>query len=316
MKKVCWLSPSTLPLCAQVKITPQGKDKVSVEIDGKPFTDFYIGADERQAVSAPAAHGRRQDRHPRLPDGHRHPGRSARPSAPSRAVVHARRRQRLRLLGQRGFAEGRRQRQGHGWCWNGWIRSPRARNRRLQRELRMEDSDRRDAADREPQDDVLLRSATAHDRFRHHAVAAGGGHVRRYEGGHVRHTPGGAARRGPAEGYCFAQAHGQDGQRANKSGEKNVWGKRVGVAGLLRARSMAPRSGSRCSTTRRTRATPTYWHTRGYGLLANNIFGVHDFESDQSRDASLTIRPGQPLRFRYRVIIHPGDVNGGNPRRV
>src|ERR1035438_1960810 len=33
----------TLPLCAQVKITQQGKEKISVEIDGKPFTDFYIG---------------------------------------------------------------------------------------------------------------------------------------------------------------------------------------------------------------------------------------------------------------------------------
>src|ERR1700754_3685267 len=28
---------------AQVKITAQGKEKVSVEIDGKPFTDFYVG---------------------------------------------------------------------------------------------------------------------------------------------------------------------------------------------------------------------------------------------------------------------------------
>ena len=35
----------TLPLCAQVKIAQQGKDKISVEIDGKPFTDFYIGPD-------------------------------------------------------------------------------------------------------------------------------------------------------------------------------------------------------------------------------------------------------------------------------
>ena len=45
-----------------------------------------------------------------------------------------------------------------------------------------------------------------------------------------------------------------------------------------------------------------------YGLLAANIFGVHDFEADKSRDGSLTIRPGQPLRFRYRVVIHPGNA--------
>jgi hypothetical protein len=34
-----------LPLGAQVKITPQGADKVAVEIDGKPFTEFFIGPD-------------------------------------------------------------------------------------------------------------------------------------------------------------------------------------------------------------------------------------------------------------------------------
>src|SRR5215475_5624504 len=33
-----------LPLCAQVKITPQGSEKIAVEIDGKPFTDFYVSA--------------------------------------------------------------------------------------------------------------------------------------------------------------------------------------------------------------------------------------------------------------------------------
>ena len=43
MKKVLLFIALTLPLCAQVKITQQGKDKISVEIDGKPFTDFYIG---------------------------------------------------------------------------------------------------------------------------------------------------------------------------------------------------------------------------------------------------------------------------------
>ena len=34
-----------LPLCGQVKITP-GVDKVAVEIDGKPFTDFVIQGED------------------------------------------------------------------------------------------------------------------------------------------------------------------------------------------------------------------------------------------------------------------------------
>jgi hypothetical protein len=59
---------------------------------------------------------------------------------------------------------------------------------------------------------------------------------------------------------------------------------------------------------------PAYWHARAYGLLAANIFGLHDFERDPSRDASLSIRPGQPLRFRYRVIVHPGDGNAAGIR--
>src|ERR1035437_4746511 len=43
MKKVLLVIALTLPLCAQVKIAQQGKEKISVEIDGKPFTDFYVG---------------------------------------------------------------------------------------------------------------------------------------------------------------------------------------------------------------------------------------------------------------------------------
>lgn len=52
---------------------------------------------------------------------------------------------------------------------------------------------------------------------------------------------------------------------------------------------------------------PTYWHARGYGLFAANIFGVHDFLNDKNQDGSMSLAPGQSLRFRYRVIIHPDD---------
>ncbi len=52
---------------------------------------------------------------------------------------------------------------------------------------------------------------------------------------------------------------------------------------------------------------PTYWHSRAYGLFAANPFGVRDFENDKSKNGSVTLEPGQSIRFRYRVIIHPGD---------
>jgi hypothetical protein len=54
-RKVLVVIALTLPLCAQVKITQQGKDKISVEIDGKPFTDFYIGPQTAKPYLHPMA---------------------------------------------------------------------------------------------------------------------------------------------------------------------------------------------------------------------------------------------------------------------
>ncbi len=53
---------------------------------------------------------------------------------------------------------------------------------------------------------------------------------------------------------------------------------------------------------------PTYWHARGYGLLAANIFGVKAFSKDPGANGSLTLEAGGSLRFRYRVVIHSGDA--------
>ncbi len=44
MKAVfCLLLAATLPVCAQVKIT-QHSDRISIEIDGKPFSDLFVSA--------------------------------------------------------------------------------------------------------------------------------------------------------------------------------------------------------------------------------------------------------------------------------
>jgi hypothetical protein len=43
-------------------------------------------------------------------------------------------------------------------------------------------------------------------------------------------------------------------------------------------------------------------------MFAANIFGVRDFENNKSMDGSLALQMGEELRFRYRVIIHPGDA--------
>jgi len=57
---------------------------------------------------------------------------------------------------------------------------------------------------------------------------------------------------------------------------------------------------------------PVRWHARAYGLFSANPFGVSAFTNDKSQDGSLTLEAGKSLRFRYRVIIHEGDVKDAN----
>jgi hypothetical protein len=58
-------------------------------------------------------------------------------------------------------------------------------------------------------------------------------------------------------------------------------------------------------------AHPTYWHARGYGLFAANPFGAHDFTSGAAASGAMTMEAGKSLRFRYRVTIHAGGTDAG-----
>lgn len=91
------------------------------------------------------------------------------------------------------------------------------------------------------------------------------------------------------------------------TGEKNIWGKRsnwVDYSGEIGGEHLGIAILDHPANPRH----PTWWHARGYGLFAANIFGLHDFENDASKDGSLRVAPGEHLRFRYRVIVHPGDA--------
>lgn len=92
-----------------------------------------------------------------------------------------------------------------------------------------------------------------------------------------------------------------------KQTEKNVWGKRspwVDYDGPVGSRTVGVAIFDNPGNPRH----PTYWHSRAYGLHAANPFGVHDFTGDKTKDGSLTIEPGHSVRFRYRVVIHDGDT--------
>jgi hypothetical protein len=52
---------------------------------------------------------------------------------------------------------------------------------------------------------------------------------------------------------------------------------------------------------------PTWWHVRDYGLFAANPFGVHDFEKQPAHAGDLKVKAGESVTFRYRFYLHSGD---------
>jgi hypothetical protein len=88
------------------------------------------------------------------------------------------------------------------------------------------------------------------------------------------------------------------------SGMQAIWGKPspwVEYSAALEGEPVAVRITDHPDNPRH----PTRWHARDYGLFAANIFGLHDFLNDKSQDGSLTLQPGERVRFRYTVRIAP-----------
>ncbi len=97
--------------------------------------------------------------------------------------------------------------------------------------------------------------------------------------------------------------------------EKNVWGHQanwVDDYGTVEGKQLGVAIFDHPGNPRH----PTYWHSRAYGLMAVNIFGLHDFLNDKTKDGSLTLKPAETLRFRYRVVVHPGDTAAANIARL
>jgi Family of unknown function (DUF6807) len=89
-------------------------------------------------------------------------------------------------------------------------------------------------------------------------------------------------------------------------GEPQIWGKRanwVDVDGVIDGQTL----GVAVFDSPKSFRHPTYWHARGYGLLAANPFGLSFFFHDPHQDGSCTIPAGKSVEFRYRVFIHDGD---------
>ena len=90
--------------------------------------------------------------------------------------------------------------------------------------------------------------------------------------------------------------------------EKNVWGKRadwVDYDGTVDGQKV----GIVIFDNPQNFNHPTRWHARAYGLFAANPFGLKDFDPKAEGEGGHSMKPGDSLRFRYRVIIHPGDFS-------
>ena len=93
-----------------------------------------------------------------------------------------------------------------------------------------------------------------------------------------------------------------------QSGEKQVWGKPAEWCDLSGQINGKPYGVAVLDHPKNPRH-PSTWHAREYGLLAANIFGLHDFDKTVKKGTGdFTIEPGKTATFRYRVVIHEGDA--------
>lgn len=91
-----------------------------------------------------------------------------------------------------------------------------------------------------------------------------------------------------------------------RESEAQIWGKRanwVNVDGVIDGQTL----GVAIFDSPKSFRHPTYWHARGYGLLAANPFGYSFFFHDPKQNGSYTVPAGKSINFQYRVFIHDGN---------
>jgi hypothetical protein len=91
-----------------------------------------------------------------------------------------------------------------------------------------------------------------------------------------------------------------------RQSEAQIWGKRanwVNVDGVIDGQTL----GVAIFDSPKSFRHPTYWHARGYGLLAANPFGLSFFLRDPKQNGGYTVPAGKSINFQYRVLIHDGN---------
>jgi hypothetical protein len=303
MKPFLCLLVLALPLCAEVKLTQHDSHDISVVIDGKPFTDFFVGSDAPKPYLFPlrAASGKIVTR-----------GYPIDPNVPGETHDHPH---------HRGLWFTHGDVNGYDFWANEPSQNSPKKGKILLKKIVQAKSGAKSGAieatfDWLAADTPILeehRTMTFYDNPTMRIVdfdlalkalqKVTFGDTK--EGTFAIRLAAGLEepqKRSPAEPKRTGKMISDQG----KEGEQNVWGKKsswVDYFGELEGEKLGIAILDHPQNPRH----PTYWHSRSYGLFAANIFGEHDFFNDKTRNGSMTLEPGQPLRFRYRVIIHPGD---------
>jgi hypothetical protein len=95
-----------------------------------------------------------------------------------------------------------------------------------------------------------------------------------------------------------------------KSGMKDVWGHQsnwVDYSGEVEGEKVGVAIFDHPGNPRH----PTYWHARDYGLFALDPFGRKAFDPS-AEESHWVLEQGKSLRFRWRVVIHPGDAESAH----
>jgi hypothetical protein len=293
-----------LPLAAQVKVT-QGTDRISVEIGGKPFTDFFVSADVNKPYLHPlrSATGKVVTRYfpMELVEGESRDHPHHRGLWFTHGDVNGldfwanetRDAKKGRVVLKKVVDLKSGKKEGLIATTFDWV-DPNGKPL-LTESRRMVFSG--DAASRTIDFDIAL---TAVEKVKFGDTKEGTFAIRL--------TPSleEPSKRNPKATGKMITAEGRE-------TEANVWGTRspwVDYSGEVGGEPLGITIMDHPSNPRH----PTYWHSRAYGLFAANMFGVRDFEKDKTKDGSLTLEPNQTLRVRYRVLIHPGrTANAGIP---
>jgi len=282
-----------LPMCAQVKFT-QSPEKIEIEINGKPFSTFYIGGEAPKPYLAPL----------RTADGMVITRRFPMEKIEGETKDHPHHRglwfthgdvnkidywmNEAGYKGKHGTVKLDKVQQLKGGKKEGTLRASFIWNTDTGSPLLREDRTMTFHADPQMRIVDFDVTFTALDKATFGDTKEGFFAIRLRD--ELREVKG----------------SGQMVSAEGKTGMRNVWGKSskwVDYSGTLEGKKVGVAIFDHPQSFR----YPTYWHARDYGLFAANAFGLHDFFNDKTKDGSHTLEKGQTMRFKYRVVIHPGD---------